>query len=124
MIYRSLADVVVIVHLAFIVFVAVGGIMAWRWPMLLWLHVASVAYGAGIVTIGWECPLTPLEKYFRRLGNEQGYEGGFVDRYVEGVIYPERYATLLRFLAATLIAVGWFGLYLRHTRRDRGPTPA
>lgn len=116
MIYRSLADVVVIVHLAFIVFVAVGGIMAWRWPRLLWPHLASVAYGTGIVTIGWECPLTPLEKWFRRLGNEQGYEGGFVDRYVEGVIYPERYATLLRILVAALVGVGLLGLYLRRTR--------
>lgn len=119
MVYRLLADGVVVVHLAFIVFVAVGGILAWRWPRLLWPHLASVAYGAGIVTIGWDCPLTPLEKYFRRLGNEQGYEGGFVDRYVEGVIYPERYATLLRVLVAALIATGWLGLYLRHQTGTR-----
>jgi Protein of Unknown function (DUF2784) len=120
-VFRLMADVVVVVHFAFIVFVAVGGIMAWRWPKLLWAHLATVAWGAGIVTIGWDCPLTPLEKHLRRLGDEQGYEGGFVDRYVEGVIYPERYTTLLRLLVAGLIAVGWLGLYLRHGRRA---TPA
>jgi hypothetical protein len=114
--YRLVADAVVLVHLAFIVFVAVGGVLAWRWPRLIWFHLAAVAWGAGIVAIGWDCPLTPLEKHFRELGGEPGYRGGFVDRYVEGVIYPERYTTLLRALVAITIAVGWFGLLRRRQR--------
>jgi hypothetical protein len=115
-VYRLLADGVVIVHFGFILFVALGGLLAWRWPHLLWPHVAAVAWGAGIVAIGWTCPLTPLEKHFRRLSGEQGYAGGFVDRYIEGVIYPERYTAALRVLVALLIGVGWLGLYLRQRR--------
>ena len=116
MVYRLLADGVVIVHFGFILFVALGGLLAWRWPHLLWPHVAAVTWGAGIVAIGWTCPLTPLEKHFRRLSGEQGYAGGFVDRYIEGVIYPERYTAALRVLVALLIGVGWLGLYLRQRR--------
>jgi hypothetical protein len=116
-IYRFSADAVVVVHFAFIVFVAIGGLLAWRWPRTLWLHVPAVAWGLGIVTVGYECPLTPIEKYFRRLGGEERYEGGFVDRYIEGVVYPDAYTPLLRAIAAALIAVGWTGsvIRLRHS---------
>jgi hypothetical protein len=105
--YRFVADAVVLVHFGFIVFVAVGGLLAWRWPRLLWLHVPAVLWGLGIVAVGYDCPLTPLEKYFRRLGAAESYEGGFVDRYVENVIYPDDYTPHLRLAAAVLIAVGW-----------------
>jgi hypothetical protein len=116
-IYRLIADGVVLVHFGFILFIAVGGLLAWRWPKLLGPHLASVAWGVGIVTIGWECPLTPLEKHFRRLAGERGYRGGFVDHYIEGVIYPERYTSLLRALVALLVAVGWVGVYRRRRAR-------
>lgn len=109
MVYRLLADVVMTVHLGFILFVAIGGILAWRWRRLLWPHVLAVTWGAGIVWIGWECPLTPLEEWFAVRGGEQGWDTGFVDRYIEGVIYPAEYTPYLRALAGLLIAVGWSG---------------
>jgi hypothetical protein len=116
-VYRTLADTVVVVHFGFIAFVAAGGLLAWRWPRVLWLHVPAVAWGLGIVTVGYDCPLTPIEKDLRRLGDQAGYEGGFVDRYVENVIYPESYTSLLRASAAALIIAGWAGslVKLRHT---------
>jgi hypothetical protein len=112
-VYRFLADAVVVVHFGFIVFVAVGGLLAWRWPWVLWVHVPAVVWGIGIVAVGYDCPLTPLEKYFRRLGGEEGYRAGFVDRYVEDVVYPDEYTPHLRALAAVLIAAGWAGALLR-----------
>jgi Protein of Unknown function (DUF2784) len=118
MVFRLMADAVVVVHFGFILFVALGGVLAWRWPRLVWLHGPVVAWGIGIVALGFECPLTPLEKHFRRLGAEEGYEGGFVDRYVEDVIYPDRYTPLLRALAAVAIVAGWAGV-IAH-RRGRG----
>ncbi len=116
MLYRLLADLVVVVHLAFIVFVAVGGLLAWRRPWLVWLHVPSVVWAVAIVTIGFPCPLTPLEKSLRRLAGEEGYTGGFVDRYVEGVVYPESLTPVLRLLAAVAITVGYAGLHLTRRR--------
>ena len=132
MVYRALADVVVVVHFAFVVFIAVGGVLAWRWPRVLWLHVPAVAWGLGIVTIGYECPLTPLERYFRRLGGEHVPRSGFIDRYVEGVLYPERYTSLLRALVAVMVVVGWTGALVRlrrtrsaaHPRRPASSSPA
>ena len=87
-VYRLLADLVVVVHFAFIVFVAVGAFMAWRWPWLVWLHVPSVIYSALIITVGFQCFLTPLEVHFRERAGEEGYSGGFVDRYIEDVSTP------------------------------------
>jgi hypothetical protein len=112
-VYRFLADAVVVVHFGFVVFVAVGGLLAWRWPRVLWLHVPSVVWGIGIVAVGYECPLTPLEKHFRRLGGEPGYGGGFVDRYIEDVVYPDEYSLLLRALAAVAVVAGYLGLLRR-----------
>lgn len=124
--YRFVADAVVLAHFAFIVFVAVGGLMAWRWPRLLWLHVPAVVWGLGIVTIGYDCPLTPLEKYLRRLGGAESYEGGFVDRYVEDVVYPDEYTPHVRVAVAALIAVGWAGtaIRLRHEPERTPPLEA
>ena len=120
--YRLLADVVVVIHLGFIVFVAVGALLAWRWPGALVLHVPSVAWALASVTVGLTCPLTVVETFLRGRAGE-GYGGGFVDHYVEGVVYPERLTPLLRALAAVAIVVGYAGL-LRRRRRTAGSLPA
>lgn len=120
MLYRSLADLAVIVHFAFIVFIALGGLLSWRWPRLIWLHVPAVAWGVAIVAVGFSCPLTPLEKYFRGLAGEAGYEGGFVDRYIEDVIYPGQLTPLLRMLAAVAVVGGYAALVARRQRRRVG----
>ncbi len=119
MLFRVLADLTVVVHFAFIAFIALGGLLAWRWPRLVWLHVPAVAWGLAIVVVGFTCPLTPLEKYFRGLSGEAGYEGGFVDRYLEEVIYPDELTPLLRLLAAAAVLAGYAGLAAgrRRTRR-------
>jgi hypothetical protein len=117
-VYRLLADLAVVVHFAFIAFVAVGAFMAWRWSWLVWLHVPSVIYSALIITVGFQCFLTPLEVDFRERAGEEGYSGGFVDRYIEDVVYPGEYTTALRALVAVAIVVGYVGLYVRR-RRDR-----
>lgn len=117
MVYQLVADAVVLVHLGFILFIALGALLACRWPRLFVPHLAAVAWGLGIVAIGWDCPLTPLEKHFRELGGEQGYEGGFVDRYIEDVIYPEAYTPWLRLIVAALVGTGWLVLYRSHSAR-------
>jgi Protein of Unknown function (DUF2784) len=123
-VFRFLADAVVVVHFGFVVFVAVGGLVAWRWPHVLVSHVPAVIWGVGIVTVGYECPLTPLERHLRELGGEEPSDAGFIDRYVEGVIYPDELTPLLRAIAALLIAVGWAGAFVKLRRSARrGPAP-
>jgi hypothetical protein len=121
MVFRLLADLVVVVHLAFILFVAVGGLLVWRWPRLMRLHVPALGWGIAIVTVGFTCPLTPLEKQLRERAGEQGYEGGFVDRYIEGVIYPGSLTRLLQALVAVAVIVGYAGMFARRRRDRRHP---
>ena len=120
MVYRLLADLVVVVHFAFVVFVAVGGLLVWRRPALAWLHLPALAWAVAIIAIGFTCPLTPLEKYFRRLGGEPVYPGGFVDHYIENVVYPQRLSPVLWVLVAAASVLGYAAALRRRRLRSRG----
>ena len=88
MIYRAFADAVSVVHLAFVLFVVLGGLLVLKWPRLAWLHVPAAVWGVLIEYAGWICPLTPLENSLRARGGEAGYSGGFIEHYVQPVLYP------------------------------------
>lgn len=87
--HRLLADAVLIVHLGFIAFVVLGGLLVLRWPRIAWLHLPAVAWGAWIEFTGRICPLTPLEVELRARGGEATYSGGFIEHYVTALIYPD-----------------------------------
>jgi hypothetical protein len=88
MTYRVLADAVLILHLAFILFVVLGGWLVAIRPKLIWLHLPVVAWGALVELMGLTCPLTPLENWLRDRGGETGYSGGFIDHYLTPLMYP------------------------------------
>ena len=87
--YGLLADLVLLAHAGFVVFVVLGGLLVLIRPRLAWLHLPAVAWGAGIEFAGAICPLTPLENHLRALAHQQGYAGGFVEHYVFGLLYPD-----------------------------------
>lgn len=87
--YWLLADAVVALHAAFILFALLGGGLLVRWPRLLWLHLPALAWGSWIAASGSICPLTPLENDLRAKAGQDAYGGGFIDHYVTPVIYPE-----------------------------------
>ena len=89
MIWRALADLVLLIHLVFIVFVIVGGFFASRWRWLPWIHLPAVAWAIILEFSGWICPLTPLENSLRQASGEAGYPGGFLEHYLVPVVYPE-----------------------------------
>jgi len=82
------ADIIVLVHLAFIVFAALGGFLVNKWPKIAFLHLPCAVWGVLIAFGGWICPLTPLEMHFRQMAGQAGYGGGFIDHYVMPIIYP------------------------------------
>jgi hypothetical protein len=87
-VYRCLADAVVIFHLAFIAFVLLGALLvAWR-RWVAFLHVPAIVWGALVEINAWICPLTPWEQHLRMLAGQSGYEGGFVEHYLIPVLYP------------------------------------
>lgn len=98
MAYRVLAEIVLVLHFCFVIFVVLGGLLVLRRHWLAWLHVPAVIWGVLIEFFWWACPLTTLENQFRQLGGEAGYETGFVDYYVSAVLYaplsPEMRITL------------------------------
>ena len=106
MIYRALADLVLVVHLTFVLFVVLGGLLVLRWPRAAWLHIPAAIWGVMIEYTGWICPLTPLENSFRARGGEMGYSGGFIEHYIQPLLYP---AGLTR---GTQIVLGSFVLLL------------
>lgn len=116
MAYGLAADLVVVFHLAFLIFVGGGALLAWRWPWLVPLHAAGVLWAVGSVAVGFACPLTGLEKSFRALAGEEVYGGGFVDHYVEDGVYPEALTPLLQALAGVATVVGYAGLRRRGLR--------
>lgn len=86
--YRIAADAVLLLHLAFILFVLTGGLLVLKWPRLVLLHLPAVAWGATVEFLHLICPLTPLENSLRRAAGEQGYSGGFIEHYLVPLIYP------------------------------------
>lgn len=88
MIYSLAADLVILLHLLFIIFVIAGGLLAIRWYWSPLLHLPAFAWAALLELNSWVCPLTPLENHLRSLAGEQGYAGGFIEHYLLPVIYP------------------------------------
>jgi hypothetical protein len=87
--YRILADIIVLIHLLFIVFVISGGLLGFYKKWTAWIHIPAAVWGALVELTGWFCPLTPLENRFRISGGAVGYEGSFVEQYIIPLIYPE-----------------------------------
>ncbi|MEV0389956.1 DUF2784 domain-containing protein [Nonomuraea sp. NPDC050643] len=114
MMYRLIADAAMVVHFAFLVYMAVGGFVAWRWRRTLWAHLLVVAWGVLSIVTGIECPLTFVEDWARRKAGQEGLPAsGFIDHYIEGVIYPEQYTNLARLGVAVLVLFSYVGYVLR-----------
>ena len=114
-----LADAVLLLHLAFILFVAAGGLIVLRWPRVAWLHIPAVLWGALVELTGGRCPLTPLEVALRERAGEAGYTGGFIEHYVAGLIYPGGLTRLTQ-IALGVLALAINGLvYARLLARRR-----
>ncbi|MFC2144500.1 DUF2784 domain-containing protein [Acidobacteriota bacterium] len=117
-------DAVVLLHLAFILFVALGGLLVLRWPRLAWVHIPAVVWGTLIELTGWICPLTPLENRLRAAAGDPAYTGGFIDRYIMPIVYPDGLTRGMQLvLAAAVIVVNLiiYGtlVFRRHEQRSR-----
>ena len=128
MIFRILADLVLVAHGLFVAFVMFGGLLALWKPRLAWLHLPALAWGALVIGMGWICPLTPLEVSLRERAGQEGYAGGFIEHYVLGIIYPEGITRTTQIVLAALLIVGNIVVYALWARRrargrDQGAAP-
>jgi hypothetical protein len=120
LIYRALADVVLTLHLGFVLFVVLGGLLVLRWPRLAWVHVPAAVWGVLIEYGGWICPLTPLENLLRSKGGVAGYSGGFVEHYLLPTLYPRGLTRGTQLVLGTLVLminVVAYATMLLRTRR-------
>ena len=114
---RVLATAVVVVHMAFVVFVVAGGLFALRWPRLAWLHLPAALWGAMIALAGWICPLTPFENWLRVRGGAARYDTGFLERYLLPILYPGAMTRGLQIATGVIVVVINLLVYWRVFRR-------
>jgi len=122
LLYSLLADAVLLFHLAFIVFVGVGGLLVLWWKRAMWLHLPLAAWGVWIELSGDVCPLTPLENALRRMAGEQGYSGGFIEHYILPTVSPPGLTREVQLVLAALVVVLNLGIYgfVWARRRQKG----
>jgi uncharacterized protein DUF2784 len=123
LIARALGDGVVVIHLAFIVFVVLGGLLALRWPVAAWFHLPAAVYGAAIEIGRWTCPLTPLENDLRRRAGRAAYSGGFIEHYVLPMLYPAPFPTWASWALAGVVLVANGAIYAIVLVRRRHDPP-
>ena len=118
---RILADLVVGLHLVFVVFVVAGGLLVLRWPKVAYLHIPAALWGAAIELAGWVCPLTPLENSLRRQAGESGYSTGFIEHYLLPILYPSALTRDIQLLLGVLVIGVNVAIYGYVFRRRSGP---
>jgi len=120
-VYALLADLVLLGHFAFLLFVVLGGILVLRHPRVAWLHVPLALWGVYVEFSGAICPLTPLENHFRARAGEAGYTGGFIDHYITALMYPAGLTRGMQIALGTAVLALNVWLYARlvASRRSR-----
>ena len=116
MAYNFAATAIAVLHLAFIVFVLLGGLLVLRWPRLAWVHVPAAVWGVLIEFFGWWCPLTRWENYFLAQAGRAGYGGGFVAHYIMPVIYPPGLTRGMEIAIGILVLVINVSVYMKAFR--------
>jgi hypothetical protein len=115
MFYRLAADAVVLLHLGYVIFIVAGGLLVFRWRWIALLHLPAVVWGVLLEFFGWMCPLTPLELGLRAAGGQAGYSGGFVEYYIQPVLYsvePDMTVQISIGSFVILINIALYGLLL------------
>ena len=119
-VYAIGAGLVVLAHLAFVLFAAAGALLSLKWPRAMWAHVPAVVWAAYIEFSGGICPLTPLENEFRAKAGLNYYSGDFVARYLFPVLYPEGLTRQAQLVIALVVVAANLALYIFvYTRRRR-----
>jgi len=116
MIYRLLAEIVLVLHFCFVIFTVFGGLLVLRRRWIAWLHLPVVGWGILVEFFLWNCPLTTLENRLRGLSGEAGYQTGFIDYYISAVLYTPLSPQTRMLLGLLLIGFNLL-LYLYILRR-------
>ena len=123
MVYRLLAEIIVTLHLAFVLFAVFGGFLVLRWKGLRWLHLPAVLWAALNEFAGWVCPLTPLENWLREQSGAPRYHTGFIEHYLIPILYPAALTRDLQIILGTLVLGVNLVIYAWVSRRGKQNRP-
>ena len=118
------ADALLTLHFIAIVFIALGGLLVFRWPRVALIHIPLAIWGVLLEFMGWICPLTPWEQALRRAAGERGYEGGFMAHYIMPLLYPAELTREIQIGAGILVVavnVAVYAFVFRKRRISKSP---
>lgn len=118
-VFALLAGLIVLIHLAFVVFAAAGALLALRWPWMPWVHVPAAVWAAYIEFSGGICPLTPLENDLRARAGLDYYGGDFVARHLFPVLYPDGLTREAQIVIGAVVLAVNLAVYAWLWRRHR-----
>lgn len=117
--YQLGADLVLLLHLAFVVFVVAGGLLVLKWPRIAWVHLPAAAWGAVVEFTGWICPLTPLENTLRAMAGASAYDSDFITHYILPLLYPAQLTSDIQLILGIAVLGVNVALYSWLWRRRR-----
>lgn len=111
--YRIAADLVVLVHFLWILFLICGAFIGRRYRLVKIFHMSGLGFAVIMQIYGWYCPLTHLEMWLRQKHDPSlTYSGSFIIHYIEKVIYIQLSPGIIFALTLTMIVVSGF-VYFR-----------
>jgi hypothetical protein len=121
MVYKLLADFVLLLHFAFIIFVIFGGLLALKDVKWAWLHIPAAVWGVLVEFAGWICPLTPLENWLCSRAGAGTYQESFIAHYLLPLIYPTEFSRNVQIiLGAGVVLISLLIYSLVLYKRARG----
>lgn len=124
MLYRLLADIVVVAHFLFVCFVVAGGFLIFKWKMVMWVHLPAVAWAVAVEWMGWICPLTPLETRLRELAGLEGYASDFISHYLFPLLYPATLTKTVQVFLGSIVLILNLVVYSYYFRRSHTICPS
>lgn len=115
---KFLADVTVMLHIVALLFIGLGGFLAWRWPKVVFVHIFFAIWGVLVNITPIPCPLTALENYFRHQQGLGDLPGGFNAYYFYDTLFPRSFLPVIAAFALALLVLSYVGAYQRWRHRD------
>lgn len=106
-----LSQLVILIHLLFIIYVVFGGLLNYRWPRNIWIHIPAFLYGIMVELFAWICPLTYLENWLSELAGQEKYETGFIEEYIVPIIYPVGFDLSMQLIFTFIVVILNLAIY-------------
>ena len=104
--YELAADIILIIHFLFILFVIFGALLFFVAKKIVFIHIPAIIWGSYIELTHSICPLTYLENWFLHKANLTTYSEGFIQNYLVPIVYPMNLTKDLQiFLGISLIVI-------------------